>query len=59
MRTLVVLALLLGAAHPHGAAAQMLPSIASVQDGYTRLKASAKPEDNLKRDIDAIDRAVA
>jgi poly(3-hydroxybutyrate) depolymerase len=59
MRRFIPLALFLAAAVSAPATAQMLPSIASVQDSFTRLKNTAKPDDSLKRDIDAIDRAVA
>ena len=59
MRTLFVLAALAAASLPTAASAQMLPSIASVQDSYSRLKIAAKPGDDLKRDLEAIDRAVA
>jgi poly(3-hydroxybutyrate) depolymerase len=58
MREILVL-LLLAAVVPAESSAQMLPSIAAVQDAYNRLKATAKPDDSAKRDIDAIDRAVA
>jgi poly(3-hydroxybutyrate) depolymerase len=59
MRRLTSFLLFLAAAVSAPVTAQMLPSIASVQDSYNRLKTTAKPDDSLKRDIDAIDRAVA
>jgi predicted esterase len=41
------------------ASAQTLPHLAIVQGAYSRLKANVKPEGDLKREIDAIDKALA
>ena len=52
----VIAALTVGLAHE--AAGQTLPSLAAVQSAYNRLKASAKPEGELKRELDNVDRAL-
>jgi poly(3-hydroxybutyrate) depolymerase len=59
MRKLLVLAALVVVTGPSPAAAQLLPSIAAIQDDYTRLKATAKPDDSTRREVEAVDRAVA
>jgi poly(3-hydroxybutyrate) depolymerase len=56
---LVLVAVVAASAIPGGAAAQTQVDIASAQARYNALKASAKPEGDLRRDIDAIDKAVA
>jgi poly(3-hydroxybutyrate) depolymerase len=40
------------------AAAQLLPSIPTIQDAYTRLKATATPDESARRALEAIDRAI-
>ncbi len=62
MQFRLVVAVLAGVAMltlSHRAAAQALPSLAAAQGAYTRLKADVKPDGELKREIDAVDRALA
>jgi predicted esterase len=43
----------------HTAAGQALPSLAAAQGAYNRLKDTAKPAGELKRELDDVDRALA
>jgi poly(3-hydroxybutyrate) depolymerase len=57
-RLLVVAALAASLAAPARPRAQALPNIALAQVRYATLKATARPEGDLKREIDAIDQAL-
>ena len=56
---LILVAVVAASAIPGGAAAQTQVGLAAAQARYNALKATAKPEGDLRREIDAIDKALA